>query len=124
MPVVSTVQVRVVSIHAFALLTRILPAQFHPLFGPVLMVTYACLSNTLLLTVLVSVSHQAAAEIPMTRTHIGRSYPTHSRLLMKMQRLRLASNSKNHREASSLISFRPCLGRQCQRLRGMLLCPR
>ncbi|KAL4268991.1 Transient receptor potential calcium channel [Pleurotus pulmonarius] len=28
---------------------------FHPIFGPVLMVTYACLSNTLLLTVLVSI---------------------------------------------------------------------
>jgi len=27
-----------------------LPAQFHPVLGPVLMVTYACLSNTLLLT--------------------------------------------------------------------------
>ena len=25
-------------------------ANFHPYFGPVLMVTYACLSNTLLLT--------------------------------------------------------------------------
>ena len=25
-------------------------ANFHPVFGPVLMVTYACLSNTLLLT--------------------------------------------------------------------------
>ena len=24
--------------------------DFHPIFGPVLMVTYACLSNTLLLT--------------------------------------------------------------------------
>ncbi|EIN06002.1 hypothetical protein PUNSTDRAFT_127492 [Punctularia strigosozonata HHB-11173 SS5] len=29
--------------------------KFHPFFGPVLMVTYACLSNTLLLTVLVSI---------------------------------------------------------------------
>ncbi|KAM5534661.1 hypothetical protein V8D89_011673 [Ganoderma adspersum] len=29
--------------------------NFHPLFGPFLMVTYACLSNTLLLTVLVSI---------------------------------------------------------------------
>jgi len=29
--------------------------QFHPLFGPLLMVLYACLSNTLLLTVLVSI---------------------------------------------------------------------
>ncbi|KAJ6581498.1 hypothetical protein B0H19DRAFT_509083 [Mycena capillaripes] len=29
--------------------------HFHPIFGPVLMVTYACLSNTLLLTVLVSI---------------------------------------------------------------------
>ena len=27
-----------------------LAGRFHPLFGPVLMVTYACLSNTLLLT--------------------------------------------------------------------------
>lgn len=25
-------------------------ANFHPIFGPILMVTYACLSNTLLLT--------------------------------------------------------------------------
>ncbi|KAJ7612493.1 receptor-activated Ca2+-permeable cation channel [Mycena polygramma] len=32
-----------------------LSTQFHPIFGPVLMVTYACLSNTLLLTVLVSI---------------------------------------------------------------------
>ncbi len=31
-------------------------ASFHPFFGPILTVTYACLSNTLLLTVLVSVS--------------------------------------------------------------------
>ncbi|EIW58800.1 uncharacterized protein TRAVEDRAFT_72272 [Trametes versicolor FP-101664 SS1] len=29
--------------------------RFHPIFGPFLMVTYACLSNTLLLTVLVSI---------------------------------------------------------------------
>uniref|UniRef100_A0A8H7XT63 Ion transport domain-containing protein n=1 Tax=Psilocybe cubensis TaxID=181762 RepID=A0A8H7XT63_PSICU len=44
---------------------------FHPIFGPVLMVTYACLSNTLLLTVLVSilsntfasVNEDAAAEV-------------------------------------------------------------
>ncbi|KDR80736.1 hypothetical protein GALMADRAFT_241168 [Galerina marginata CBS 339.88] len=41
---------------------------FHPVFGPVLMVTYACLSNTLLLTVLIlsntfaSVNEDAAAE--------------------------------------------------------------
>ncbi|KAG8925536.1 hypothetical protein FRC01_010038 [Tulasnella sp. 417] len=28
---------------------------FHPVFGPVLMITYACLSNTLLLTVLVAI---------------------------------------------------------------------
>ncbi len=28
----------------------LLSAQFHRVFGPVLMVTYACLSNTLLLT--------------------------------------------------------------------------
>lgn len=27
-----------------------LAAKFHPIFGPILMVTYACLSNTLLLT--------------------------------------------------------------------------
>ena len=25
-------------------------AKFHPVFGPLLMITYACLSNTLLLT--------------------------------------------------------------------------
>ncbi|KAI0708832.1 hypothetical protein C8T65DRAFT_718427 [Cerioporus squamosus] len=30
-------------------------SKFHPVFGPVLMITYACLSNTLLLTVLVSI---------------------------------------------------------------------
>ncbi|KAI0657960.1 hypothetical protein C8Q70DRAFT_998894 [Cubamyces menziesii] len=29
--------------------------RFHPVFGPFLMITYACLSNTLLLTVLVSI---------------------------------------------------------------------
>ncbi|KAF9466080.1 receptor-activated Ca2+-permeable cation channel [Collybia nuda] len=37
--------------------------QFHPLFGPVLMVTYACLSNTLLLTVLVSILSNTFATI-------------------------------------------------------------
>ncbi|THU87990.1 hypothetical protein K435DRAFT_762223 [Dendrothele bispora CBS 962.96] len=49
--------------------------EFHPVFGPVLMVTYACLSNTLLLTVLVSilsntfstVSEDAAAEVMFRR---------------------------------------------------------
>ncbi|KZT20100.1 hypothetical protein NEOLEDRAFT_1182830 [Neolentinus lepideus HHB14362 ss-1] len=30
-------------------------SQFHPIFGPIMMITYACLSNTLLLTVLVSI---------------------------------------------------------------------
>ncbi|KAH9940898.1 uncharacterized protein BXZ73DRAFT_42553 [Epithele typhae] len=30
-------------------------AKFHPVYGPFLMITYACLSNTLLLTVLVSI---------------------------------------------------------------------
>ncbi|KAG8691753.1 hypothetical protein FRC11_010624 [Ceratobasidium sp. 423] len=30
-------------------------SEFHPQFGPVLMISYACLSNTLLLTVLVSI---------------------------------------------------------------------
>ncbi|OBZ74219.1 Calcium channel YVC1 [Grifola frondosa] len=30
-------------------------SAFHPVFGPLLMITYACLSNTLLLTVLVSI---------------------------------------------------------------------
>ncbi|KAI0666819.1 hypothetical protein C8Q78DRAFT_983490 [Trametes maxima] len=30
-------------------------SRFHPVFGPFLMITYACLSNTLLLTVLVSI---------------------------------------------------------------------
>ncbi|TFK39792.1 hypothetical protein BDQ12DRAFT_722005 [Crucibulum laeve] len=35
-------------------------SQFHPLFGPLLMVTYACLSNTLLLTVLVSAMFRKA----------------------------------------------------------------
>lgn len=36
----------------FSVLAKILyiPAKFHPVFGPILMVTYACLSNTLLLT--------------------------------------------------------------------------
>ncbi|PFH51765.1 hypothetical protein AMATHDRAFT_2680 [Amanita thiersii Skay4041] len=37
--------------------------QFHPIFGPVLMVTYACLSNTLLLTVLVSILSNTFAHI-------------------------------------------------------------
>ncbi|KAL0953781.1 hypothetical protein HGRIS_004965 [Hohenbuehelia grisea] len=37
--------------------------KFHPLFGPVLMVTYACLSNTLLLTVLVSILSNTFATI-------------------------------------------------------------
>ncbi|TFK53419.1 hypothetical protein OE88DRAFT_1655542 [Heliocybe sulcata] len=30
-------------------------SQFHPIFGPIMMITYACLSNTLLLTVLVKI---------------------------------------------------------------------
>ncbi|KAG6844774.1 hypothetical protein H0H87_003892 [Tephrocybe sp. NHM501043] len=38
-------------------------ARFHPIFGPVLMVTYACLSNTLLLTVLVSILSNTFATI-------------------------------------------------------------
>ncbi|KAI5833279.1 hypothetical protein K523DRAFT_370042 [Schizophyllum commune Tattone D] len=37
--------------------------NFHPYFGPVLMVTYACLSNTLLLTVLVSILTNTFATI-------------------------------------------------------------
>ncbi|KAJ6518806.1 receptor-activated Ca2+-permeable cation channel [Mycena sanguinolenta] len=37
--------------------------QFHPSFGPILMVTYACLSNTLLLTVLVSILSNTFATI-------------------------------------------------------------
>lgn len=37
--------------------------EFHPIFGPVLMVTYACLSNTLLLTVLVSILSNTFAKI-------------------------------------------------------------
>ncbi|KAK0438117.1 hypothetical protein EV421DRAFT_1972863 [Armillaria borealis] len=37
--------------------------QFHRVFGPVLMVTYACLSNTLLLTVLVSILSNTFATI-------------------------------------------------------------
>ncbi|KAG6919506.1 hypothetical protein DXG01_005096 [Tephrocybe rancida] len=37
--------------------------QFHPIFGPFLMVTYACLSNTLLLTVLVSILSNTFAKI-------------------------------------------------------------
>ncbi|KXN87398.1 hypothetical protein AN958_08829 [Leucoagaricus sp. SymC.cos] len=37
--------------------------RFHPVFGPVLMVTYACLSNTLLLTVLVSILSNTFARI-------------------------------------------------------------
>ncbi|KAJ7760568.1 receptor-activated Ca2+-permeable cation channel [Mycena metata] len=45
-----------------------LSPQFHPILGPVLMVTYACLSNTLLLTVLIlsntfaTINEDAAAE--------------------------------------------------------------
>ncbi|KAF9045820.1 hypothetical protein BDZ89DRAFT_1058779 [Hymenopellis radicata] len=49
--------------------------RFHPVFGPILMVTYACLSNTLLLTVLVSIlsntfatiNEDAAAEVMFRR---------------------------------------------------------
>ncbi|KAF9482552.1 hypothetical protein BDN70DRAFT_874905 [Pholiota conissans] len=37
--------------------------KFHPIFGPVLMVTYACLSNTLLLTVLVSILSNTFASV-------------------------------------------------------------
>ncbi|KAF8630162.1 hypothetical protein AX15_003108 [Amanita polypyramis BW_CC] len=37
--------------------------HFHPVFGPALMVTYACLSNTLLLTVLVSILTNTFANI-------------------------------------------------------------
>ncbi|KAI0057252.1 hypothetical protein BV25DRAFT_1920347 [Artomyces pyxidatus] len=50
-------------------------SKFNPIFGPLLMVTYACLSNTLLLTVLVSIlshtfstiSEDAAAEAMFRR---------------------------------------------------------
>ncbi|KAK7012208.1 hypothetical protein R3P38DRAFT_3019877 [Favolaschia claudopus] len=38
-------------------------SQFDPIFGPVLMITYACLSNTLLLTVLVSILSNTFATI-------------------------------------------------------------
>ncbi|KAH6915984.1 hypothetical protein BKA70DRAFT_1418899 [Coprinopsis sp. MPI-PUGE-AT-0042] len=38
-------------------------AKFHPIMGPILMVTYACLSNTLLLTVLVSILSNTFARI-------------------------------------------------------------
>ncbi|THH05416.1 hypothetical protein EW145_g4818 [Phellinidium pouzarii] len=52
-----------------------LSSTFHPFFGPILMVSYACLSNTLLLTVLVSIlshtfssiSEDAAAEAMFRR---------------------------------------------------------
>ncbi|KAJ7066620.1 receptor-activated Ca2+-permeable cation channel [Mycena amicta] len=37
--------------------------KFHPIFGPLLMVTYACMSNTLLLTVLVSILSNTFATI-------------------------------------------------------------
>ncbi|PPQ76669.1 hypothetical protein CVT24_011914 [Panaeolus cyanescens] len=37
--------------------------EFHPVFGPLLMVTYACLSNTLLLTVLVSILSNTFASL-------------------------------------------------------------
>ncbi|KZP01440.1 hypothetical protein CALVIDRAFT_2828 [Calocera viscosa TUFC12733] len=37
--------------------------SFHPIFGPILMVIYACLSNTLLLTVLVSILSNTFATI-------------------------------------------------------------
>ncbi|GLB41921.1 putative nonselective cation channel [Lyophyllum shimeji] len=37
--------------------------EFHPIFGPFLIVTYACLSNTLLLTVLVSILSNTFANI-------------------------------------------------------------
>ncbi|KAG8836029.1 hypothetical protein FRC17_010493 [Serendipita sp. 399] len=51
-------------------------SNFHPIFGPILMVTFACLSNTLLLTVLVSIlshtfstiSADAEAEARFRRT--------------------------------------------------------
>lgn len=36
---------------------------FHPVFGPVVMVTYACLSNTLILTVLVAILSKTFADI-------------------------------------------------------------
>lgn len=38
-------------------------SSFHPFFGPILMVIYACLSNTLLLTVLVSILSNTFATI-------------------------------------------------------------
>ncbi|KAG9313053.1 hypothetical protein JVU11DRAFT_6493 [Chiua virens] len=38
-------------------------AEFDPIFGPILMITYACLSNTLLLTVLVSILSNTFARI-------------------------------------------------------------
>ncbi|KAF7308776.1 hypothetical protein MKEN_01076800 [Mycena kentingensis (nom. inval.)] len=38
-------------------------SQFHPIFGPILMIAYACMSNTLLLTVLVSILSNTFATI-------------------------------------------------------------
>lgn len=50
---------------------------FHPVFGPVVMVTYACLSNTLILTVLVAILSKTFADISQD----GQSPPQPSPLL-------------------------------------------
>ncbi|KAF7370601.1 hypothetical protein MSAN_00692800 [Mycena sanguinolenta] len=85
--------------------------QFHPSFGPILMVTYACLSNTLLLTVLVSIlsntfatiNEDAAAEAMFRKavsTIEGSGY-----FLRSFSELSLTST---HRvKADSLFSYQP-----------------
>lgn len=37
-------------IKTFDFFKNVIPARFHRFFGPILMISYACLSNTLLLT--------------------------------------------------------------------------
>ena len=64
-------------------------AQFHPIFGPFLMVTYACLSNTLLLTILVSVSANPKGWATIL-TSVYRYYRTHFPRSTKTLLLRFA----------------------------------
>ncbi|KAF8239383.1 receptor-activated Ca2+-permeable cation channel [Tricholoma matsutake] len=85
--------------------------QFHPTFGPILMVTYACLSNTLLLTVLVSIlsntfatiNEDAAAEA-MFRKAVSTIEGYHSSLSVRRMLINQFSV-----KADSLFSYQPPL---------------
>ncbi|CCM01811.1 uncharacterized protein FIBRA_03879 [Fibroporia radiculosa] len=63
--------------------------EFHPVFGPIIMVAYACLSNTLLLTVLVSILSNTFATINDDATaeasYVSSDSPNHRRDLCSVK---------------------------------------